>query len=570
VTAVETDDERSSAPAGLSETPDVYGAYPRLSDEQIEALSEQGERRAVKQGDVLFREGDRTCDFFVIIDGLVAIVDGHGEDEHLISVHGPARFLGELNLLTGQAVFVTGVVRADGEVLVVPVERLRQLVAQDPDLGDVILRAYLTRRSILIDVGAGFRIVGSRYSPDTKRLREFAVLNRLPHRWIDVEEDESAELLLQRLDVSPEETPVVIWRGELLRNPTNAELARRLGLRLPSLPDGVFDLVVVGAGPAGLAASVYGASEGLVTLTLDASATGGQAGTSSRIENYLGFPSGISGAELAERAAVQAERFGARITVPVGATALEHAETRHILTLDDGTVVSARALLVASGARYRRLAVPRLEEFEGTSVHYAATSVEAQMCHDAPVAIVGGGNSAGQAALFLAKYVACVTVLIRGDDLTARMSRYLVERIERNPGIEVQTHTQVCELVGDHRLEALVVEDTRSKERRRLDARALFVFIGAEPHTRWLGDSVGLDDRGFVLTGPAAARAGGDDDRPPSLLETTRPGVFAVGDVRGGSIKRVAAAVGEGSMSVRLIHEYLERSWGPAGHMTTA
>jgi thioredoxin reductase (NADPH) len=541
-------------PEPLLETPDDDGAFPRLSSEKISRLAARGERRATQAGEVLFREGDEHYDFFVVLEGKVAIVHGQGDsDQQLIAVHGPRRFLGELSLLTGQAAFYTAVVGDRGEVLVVSVDRLRRLVSHDATLGDLILRAYLIRRELLIGIGAGFRIVGSRYSPDTRRLREFATRNRLPHRWIDLEQDAAAEALTRELGIGPEETPVVIWAGrEVLRNPSNVELARRIGLPAPRPLSGVRDLVVVGAGPAGLATAVYAASEGLTTVTLDAVATGGQAGTSSRIENYLGFPSGISGAELAERATFQAEKFGAQMSVPAQATALEPRDGHYAITIADGPTVSGRTVVVATGARYCRLPVPGLERFEGTSVFYAATLIEAQMCRDDPIAVVGGGNSAGQATLFLARHAGRVRLLIRGDDLGKSMSRYLADRIARNPAVEVMLHTEVREARGGDSLEALVVEDTDTGERRIVPARALFVFIGAEPHTNWLGDDVALDQRGFVLTGAQAS-----DDRPPRLLETSLPGVLAVGDVRSGSIKRVASAVGEGAMAVRFVHEYL-------------
>jgi thioredoxin reductase (NADPH) len=546
----------TTEPVRLPETPDLDGAFPRLSEQQLLALEAHGERRRVRQGEVLYREGDERCDFYVVLEGQVAILEGYGGAVRVVAVHGPRRFLGELGLLTGQAAFLTAVALEPGEVLVVPVERLRELVSQDAAFGDLVLRAYLIRRSMLIELGAGFRIVGSRYSPDTRRLREFAARNRLPHRWIDLEKDKEAERLLRQLGVAPEETPVVIWRGEqVLRNPTNAELARAIGLPAPKPGGTVCDLVIVGAGPAGLAAAVYAASEGLATVTFDAIATGGQAGTSPRIENYPGFPSGISGSELTERTVIQAEKFGADINVPAEATALEQRDGHHLVRLDDGQAVEGRTVVVATGARYRKLPVPRLEEFEGTSVHYAATHVEAQLCHGDPVAVVGGGNSAGQAAVFLMKHAARVSLLIRGGDLGRSMSRYLADRIERTPGIEVLRHTEVRELVGEGALEAVGVEDSRTGSRRRLEARALFVFIGAEPHTGWLGDRLALDDRGFILTGADAVR---DDGRQPFLLETSLPGVFAAGDVRSGSIKRVTSAVGEGAMAIRLAHEYLE------------
>ncbi len=381
---------------GTAETPDPYGAFPRLSEAQIEALAAHGYRRGTQLGEVLFREGDPSCDFFVVLAGKVAMVAGYGGDERVISVHGPGRFLGELNLLTGETVFVTAVVREPGEVLVVPVEHLRQLVTRDPVLGDLILRAYLLRRSLLIELGTGFRIVGSRFVPDTRRLRELAARNRLPHQFIDLEQDKAAEALLHRLGVRPEETPVVIWRDHVLRNPANAELAQMLGLRRAALDASTNDLIIVGAGPAGLAAAVYGASEGLATVVIEAVATGGQAGTSPRIENYLGFPAGISGTELAERAVIQARKFGAQIIVPAQATALGEADGRYAVRLDDGTSVTGLAVLIATGARYRRPAVARLEEFEGVSVFYAATAVAARACTGGPVVIVGGGNSAAR------------------------------------------------------------------------------------------------------------------------------------------------------------------------------
>jgi thioredoxin reductase (NADPH) len=546
--------DATTPPESLSETPDRDGAFPRLEDWQIEALARDGERRLTTAGEVLFRQGDRDYDFFVVLAGKVAIRDG--EDGELIAVPGPRRFLGELSLLTGQVAFFTAVVAEPGEVLVVPVARLRERVAEDEALGDLILRAYLLRRELVIGLGAGLKIFGSRFSPDARRLREFVARNRLPHRWIDLEEDADAEALLRQLGVTPEETPVVIWGGSVLRNPTTGELARAIGLHAPRAPVRAVDLVVVGAGPAGLAAAVYGASEGLETVVLDAVAVGGQAATTSRIENYLGFPSGISGPELAERATIQAEKFGAQIDVSSHAYALEQSDDLHVIRFDDTGQVSTRAVVVATGARYRKLDVPRLEELEGTSVYYAATQMEAKMCRGDPVAVVGGGNSAGQATIFLARQTPAVRLLILHDDLGREMSRYLVDRIERTPNVDVLRCARVRELVGEEALRALVVEDLRTGERKTVEARALFVFIGAEPHTDWLRGQLALDDNGFVLTG---WDANGQDGSRRMLLETSRPGVLAVGDVRSGSIKRVASAVGEGSMAVRLVHEHLER-----------
>ncbi|MGZ6867991.1 MAG: FAD-dependent oxidoreductase [Blastococcus sp.] len=541
-----------------AETADLFGAYPRLSETQIGALRARGEQRSYQQGEALYRAGDRPGEFHVVLSGLVEIVEGFGWEHRRVAVHGPGRFLGELGTLTGAAAFLTATALEPGEVLAVPVDRLRELVARDQVLGDLILRALLTRRSMLLGLGTGIRIVGSRHSTATRRLREFAARNRLPHVWIDLEQDEGAEALLQALGVAPEETPVVLWRGgQVLRNPGIADLARLVGLPVLGSGETVCDLAIVGAGPAGLAAAVYGASEGLATVVLDKIATGGQAGTSSLIENYLGFPSGISGAELAERAVLQAEKFGARISVPVAATGLERGDACHVLRLDVGGTLLGRAVVIATGARYRRLDVPRIEEFEGTCVYYAATQAEAFLCRNDPVVVVGGGNSAGQAAVFLADNAARVRLVVREDRLSEKMSRYLADRVERHPNIDVLLGSEVRELVGDERLEEVGVEDNRTGERHSVEARDVFVFIGAEPHTGWLGGSVASDDRGYLLTGPNLRRDELPAGHRPYLLETSLPGVFAVGDVRFGSTKRIASAVGEGAMAVRLTHEHL-------------
>jgi thioredoxin reductase (NADPH) len=546
--------------AGVEEPPNRNGAFPRLGEEQRAILRGVGEVRAVEQGDVLFREGDDGYDFFAIESGAVAIVQGLGTDNRVIAVHGPQRFLGELNLLTGQRVQLSAVVRDPGEVIQVPSARLRELVNQDRELSDVILAAFMARRSILIDAGTGLRLIGSCYSPDTRRLREFLARNRMPYSWVDLEADEEADTLLRCLSVAPAETPVVVSGGSrVLRNPSNRELALELGLGASGRQPAVCDLVVVGAGPAGLAAAVYGASEGLDTLALDSVALGGQASTSSRIENYLGFPAGISGSELTERAAIQARKFGARLVVPGQAVALERDGSNHVVRLADGDAATGRSVIIATGAQYRKLDLPDLERFEGLGVYYAATQAEAQLCEKDPVLIVGGGNSAGQAAVFLAERAARCRLVVRGPDLVASMSRYLIDAIERSERLGVLAHTRVAALHGKEALEAVTLEDTRTGETREEAVRALFVFIGAAPHTDWLRGSVAMDERCFVRTGRDVQ---GDDlaefdgDRP-LFLETSRPGVFAVGDVHSGSVKRVASAVGEGSMAVRLVHQRL-------------
>jgi thioredoxin reductase (NADPH) len=544
-----------------AETPDLHGAFPRLTPEQIDSLRVHGEVRATAPGEVLFLEGEPSTALIVVLAGRVAIMEGFGTPEQrVLRVHGPGRFLGELSLLTGQVAFYTAVTLEAGEVLVVPAERVRALVNQDPALGDEILRACLARRMLTIGQGAGFRIIGSSRSHDAARLREFAMRNRLPHRFLDLDADPHAMAVVQELGLRPEETPVVLWRDRVLRNPGPEALAELIGLRAVRADNAVDDLVVVGSGPAGLAAAVYGASEGLTACALDAVATGGQAATSSRIENYLGFPAGISGAELADRAVIQAEKFGARIGVPAEATALSRREAHYVVRLADGDELETRTVVIATGARYRKLPVPRLEEFEMTSVYYAATLMEAQLCASRPVAVVGGGNSAAQAALFLADHTPKVTLVIREHALGEYMSSYLADRIAADPRIEVLLHTEVRELIGDGTLEAILVEDNETGERRRLEIGDLFVFIGARPCTAWLEGTLALDPGGYLRTGADAREEGAgfaELGREPYLLETSWPGVFAAGDVRSGSIKRVASAVGEGSMAVRLIHEHL-------------
>ncbi|MDT7753865.1 MAG: thioredoxin reductase [Pseudonocardiales bacterium] len=551
----------------FTETPDLAGAFPRLEPAQIETLAAHGERRHAEVGDVLITEGEPDPAFYVVLSGLVAVVEGYQTPgQRMVRVHGPRRFLGELGMLTGQVSLFTSVVVAEGEVLAVPVEKIRKLVTQDSGLGDEILRAYLIRRSLSIGQGVGFRIIGSQYSADTLRLREFASRNRLPHRFIDLETDVEAEHTLRQLDIGPRDVPLVVWGKRMLRNPSNAELAAMIGMRTaPEDNTAACDLLVVGAGPAGLAAGVYGASEGLHTVVLDAVAAGGQAATSSRIENYLGFPAGISGAELAERAVIQADKFGAHTQVPVTATALRREDGHYRVQLDNGAETLARTVVVATGARYRKLPVDRLQEFEETSVFYAATQIEAQICDHDPVVVVGGGNSAGQATLFLADHAAKVRLVVRERTLDEFMSRYLADRILADPRIEVLPHTEVRELIGERgMLEAVVVEDNTTGQRRRLDARELMVFIGATPCTAWLAGAVELDSGGYIRTGPAAAERAAEAfaelGRPPLPLETSAPGVFAAGDVRSGSVQRVASAVGEGAMAVRLVHEHLSGS----------
>jgi thioredoxin reductase (NADPH) len=544
---------------GFEEPVNRNGAFPRLGDEQRARLRAVGRVRKVEPGEVLFREGDAGYDFFLVESGAVTIVQGYGHENRVIAVHGRHRFLGEINLLTGSPPYLSAVVRDAGEVIQVPAGRLRELVGDDEELSNIILRAFLARRSILIDIGAGVKLVGSRYSQDTRRLREFLARNRMPFQWMDLEEDEEAEALLRALGICAAATPVVISGEGVLRNPTNAEVAGLLGFGSRGAPPPMCDLVIVGAGPAGLAAAVSGASEGLDTQVIDKIAFGGQASTSARIENYLGFPTGISGSELAERATLQARRFGARMVVPAHAVGLTADGDHYEIELGDGSVVNGRTLIVATGAQYRKLDLPELGRYEGVGVYYAATQAEAHVCAGDPVVIVGGGNSAGQAAMFLSRDAASCRLMIRGGDLGKSMSRYLIDELENRPQVELMTYTEIVELKGEASLEAVVVADTRTGERRELEAKALFVFIGAAPHTDWLRGHIAMDEHCFLLTGrdiegDDLAEHGADS---PLFLETSRPGIFAVGDVHSGSVKRVASAVGEGSMAVRLVHQRL-------------
>jgi thioredoxin reductase (NADPH) len=540
-------------------------AFWALTDGQIDVLRSHGQVQQTHDGEVLFQQGELTCDFYVVLEGEVELIEPTLVTPRVIGVRTPREIVGELNLLTEEVTYLSAVVRKGGSVLAIPADDLRAIVTDDPGFSDFLLRAFLLLRSHLVELGAGLKIIGSHYSPDTRRLRQFAARSRLPHDWIDVERDPIAESLLRQFNVRPEETPVVIWKGaEILRNPTNADLARVLGIGDELDPEAHYDLIVVGSGPGGLAAAVYGASEGLKTLIVESVATGGQAGMASRIENYLGFPAGLSGVELASRALVQADKFGASFAVPREAVALRRDGHAFVVTLDDGDEIVGGSVILALGARYRKLGVPGEAELEGGNVYYAATEVEALVCQGQDVAVVGGGNSAGQAALFLAERAKRVYLLARCDDLGDDMSRYLIDRIQATSNIELLIQTCVAELVGENQLVGVTIEHKYTGERRTIDVAALFIFIGADAPTAWLADTLALDEKGFVSTGLSVktAPAWQEADRDPFLFEASLPGVFAVGDVRSGAIRRTASAVGEGSMAVRLCHAYLAEARG--------
>ena len=536
-------------------------AIPTLDAAAVATLEGLGSRRRVTPGEYLFREGDPTYEFYVIISGAAEIVVQADGTEQVIVRHGPGRFLGELSLLTGQRVFVSARVVEPGEVLVLPREALRHVIATNPRLGDAILAAFVARRTRLMTGAAtSLRVIGSRFSPESLRIREYLARSRIPHEWLDPDRDAVVEDIVREFDIQAADLPVVIATGSVLRRATPGILADYLGLTVDRLPSRCVDLVVVGGGPAGLAAAVYGASEGLRTITLEMIGVGGQAGASSRIENYLGFPTGISGGDLTQRAMVQAEKFGAHLTSPCAATSLREEAGHLLIALSDGTDVAGRAVIAASGASYRRLDADRLEEFEGNGVYYAATEMEARLCGTAPVVVAGGGNSAGQAAMFLAESGCPVTIVIRGPDLTRSMSRYLVDRIDAHPRVNVQANTTITAVDGDQTLRSVRVKNPDGEA--VLDCSALFSFIGADPGSGWLSGCAALDERGFVLTDRSLDEAVLDGrwqilGRAPLPYETSHPGLFAVGDVRAGSTKRVATAVGEGSAAVRAVHEYL-------------
>jgi thioredoxin reductase (NADPH) len=523
----------------------VAGPVSRvLSSTQLATLAQRGEERTAAVGEELFRIGDASYPFIAILEGEAAVLDGAGNE---IVRHGASGFLGEMNLLTGQEVFLTAVVTKPMRYIAVERDALRVLLLEDAPLSDILLSAFVQRRELLQQrQGIGIEIVGSRESAPTRQLVDFAKRQRLPFTWLEPEESEEAA---QVLDGRPEsEVPVVRLPGGVeLRAPSDGELSRALGIGLELKPREEVDLLVIGGGPAGLGAAVYGASEGLETLVIESTGLGGQAGTSRRIENYLGFPAGITGTELTSRAVTQARKFKARTATPYRARVLEPGDDRHLVRLEEGNEISARAVVIATGAEYRRLPVAELEDYEGLSVFYAAGPPEAQICGGQRVGVVGGGNSAGQAAVWLARGGALVTLLHRRGDLTETMSSYLIDELDRY-GVKVRDRSEIVELHGAHgNLEGVTLADGT-----HLPHAFLFLFLGAAPCTEWLEGTVARDQHGFILSGAEADAQG--------LLETSVPRVYAAGDVRSGSIKRCATAVGEGAAVVRFVHEHLEPS----------
>jgi thioredoxin reductase (NADPH) len=538
--------------------------FPTLTPAQIERISVHGRRRRTEAGEVLVEAGDRDVPCFVVISGELEIVQREGESEHLVASQGPGQFTGESNMISGRRALFQIRVRTAGEVVQLERAEVSALVQMDPDLGAVLMRAFILRRVELVTTGVGDAVLlGSRHSAATLRAREFLNRNGHPYTFVDVDRDVDTEVMLQRFHVNAGDIPVLICRGErVLRNPTNQEIAECLGFNDAIDRVHVRDLVVIGAGPAGLAAAVYGASEGLDVLVLESMSPGGQAGSSSRIENYLGFPNGISGQELAARAYTQAQKFGAQVLIAGSATELLCSRRPYAIRTDAGSVVSARSIVIASGAQYRKPSLEDLSRFEGAGVYYGATPMEAQLCNGEEVIVVGGGNSAGQAAVFLAESCAHVHVLVRSSGLSDTMSRYLIRRIEDNPSITLHVHTEVVGLEGETQLARVRWRHNETGVVEPHNIRHVFVMTGAVPNTLWLEGCVAMDAKRFVKTGAELSKdelvaARWPLARDPHLLETTLPGVFAVGDVRSGSVKRVASAVGEGSVAISFVHQVL-------------
>ena len=537
--------------------------FPTLGAAQIDRMHAAGHERAFHAGEILYEQGEAATSFLVVLEGSLEILHPYAGGESTITVIEAGGFTGEMNMLAGTPSLVRARARTAGRVLEIERAALRHCLASDSDLSEVVMRAFILRRVGLITEQRGDVVVlGSRHSAGSLRVNEFLTRNGHPHSTIDVEHDPTAQALLDQFGVTVEEVPIVICRGvRVLRNPSNEELAECLGYRTALDGAKIRDLVVIGAGPAGLAAAVYASSEGLDVLVLETTAPGGQAGSSSKIENYLGFPTGISGQALAGRALSQAEKFGSEIAIARSAIGLACDKRPYRIDVDGGSVL-ARAIVIATGARYHKPALESLARFEGVGIYYSATAIEARLCEEAEVIVVGGGNSAGQAAVYLARTARNVRILVRGKSLSDTMSRYLIARIEDTPNIELHVESEIVELAGGDELERVTCLDKRTGTRTEHAIRHVFMMTGASPNTDWLRGCLVLDDKGFIKAGPELtpselAQVHWPIARAPYLFETSRHGVFAVGDVRANSVKRVASAVGEGSICIQLVHKVL-------------
>jgi len=535
--------------------------FPVLTQAQIARIRPHATVRPVRLGEVLFEPGTVGMPCYVVVSGKLEISMPRLSGEQVFATHGPGNFSGDVVMISGAGSLARGRVGAPGEFLELSRDALHSLIAKDSELSDIFMRAFLLRRVALISEGLGnVTMLGSRYSANTLRLREFLTRNGHPFAYVDLDSDKASQELLDRFDIKPADIPVVICSGKsVLRNPSNQQLAERLGLAGHIQEDRIYDVAIVGAGPAGLAAAVYAASEGLDAVVIESEFPGGQAGASSKIENYLGFPTGISGQELAGRAVLQAEKFGAQMMVGEKVAQIRCDQRPYQLTLENGGLIEARSIVIATGAQYNKPKVENLTQFEGQGIYYAATFMEAQLCAGEEIIVVGGGNSAGQAAVFLAETVQKVYMLVRGKALSDTMSRYLIQRIVENPGIELHLETEIVGLAGDPHLERVTWRDRATGEEAARDIRHVFVMAGASPRTNWLRECLVLDQQGFVVTGRdldpvlAAAPLKWPLSRPPEMLETSLPAVYAVGDIRSGNVKRVASAVGEGSISIHLV-----------------
>jgi thioredoxin reductase (NADPH) len=541
-------------------------AFPVLTATQITRLRPGSKLRKVEPGEMLFQPDDTEVPFFVLLSGSMEIVQPDLAGERLIATHAPGEFTGEITMISGQRCLVRGRVTEAGEFLEISADGLRSLVAKDAELSEIFMRAFILRRLALITRGQGNVILmGSRHCADTLRIREFLGRNAHPYTFIDLDTDKTSQELLDRFEVKTEEVPVVICNGHtVLRNPSTQELADCLGFNASINKSQVRDLLIVGAGPSGLAAAVYAASEGLDVLVIETDAPGGQAGSSSKIENYLGFPTGVSGQELASRAITQAQKFGAKMMVAHKVVQLNCNHRPYEAILDDGNVLAARAIVISTGAQYNKPPIANLKKFEGQGIYYGATYIESQLCEDEDVVVVGGGNSAGQAAVFLSQSARKVHMLVRSGELSDTMSRYLIQRIAENPAIELHLRTEIVGLEGKMRLEQVTWIDRVTDKTSTHDICHVFIMAGASPRTEWLRGCVLLDDKGFILTGRDLDASTGlvppfiwPLSRSPQMLETSLPGVFAVGDVRSGNVKRVASAVGEGAIAIHLVHRAL-------------
>ncbi len=531
--------------------PNADVAWPELSADLIKILEENGTKEFLPEGSVFFEVGQDSYDFAYIIEGALNIVD-RLKNRDVVSIK-QGQFVGELGLLMGQKTFLAGVADRDTHIIRVTHKKIIELIGAVPELGDVLVSAFIARRHLLIEWGeGGVILVGKDKDPGLNRVLEFLNRSRIPFRLVDRDDQKELDKISENCVLPETESFAVVGNSEVIPDPSPMSIASFLGLDLVLSTEDEFDLIVVGAGPSGLAASIYASSEGLSVLTIEDTTIGGQAGTSSRIENYLGFPTGISGAELSYRAEIQAFKFGAKFTVPRRAVGLARENGKYRIELDDQKCVVAKSVILANGVQYRRLGIDQLVKFEGNGIYYAATELEARFCLGTNAVIVGGGNSAGQAAMYLSRYAKKTYIVVRKDGLGATMSSYLSERIEEDPRIDIITNTQIKSLSGENSLSSVELINDRDGSTRTIDTSSLFILIGAVPNTDWLEETIRLDDKGFIITGS-------DVNQDAYPYETSWPGIFAVGDIRSGSIKRVASAVGEGSVVISYVHQYLEK-----------